>query len=185
MRYSRSQSFPESSRIKIQTEAEIGIYTLENYQELNNKLKKIILEFRKKYPESDNSNVKAWHTHFDTHKKEPKFNILLDKILKKSQEFLEVNFNLHLLNFWVMEYEKGNHAIRHNHWPATLSGVYYIDVEENSSPIIFENNFTIEPKNGMLLLFPSMVYHEVPPSKGKRIVASFNLIPSHFQQFIQ
>ena len=185
MRYSRSQSFPESSRIKIQTEAEIGIYTLENYQELNNKLKKIILEFRKKYPESDNSNVKAWHTHFDTHKKEPKFNILLDKILKKSQEFLEVNFNLHLLNFWVMEYEKGNHAIRHNHWPATLSGVYYIDVEENNSPIIFENNFTIEPKNGMLLLFPSMVYHEVPPSKGKRIFASFNLIPSHFQQFIQ
>ena len=185
MRYSRSQSFPESSRIKIQTEAEIGIYTLENYQELNNKLKKIILEFRKKYPESDNSNVKAWHTHFDTHKKEPKFNILLDKILKNSQEFLEVNFNLHLLNFWVMEYEKGNHAVKHNHWPASLSGVYYIDVEENSSPIIFENNFTIEPKNGMLLLFPSMVYHEVPPSKGKRIVASFNLIPSHFQQFIQ
>ena len=41
---------------------------------------------------------------------------------------------------------------------------------------IFENNFTIEPKNGMLLLFPSIVNHEVPPSKGKRIVASFNLL---------
>ena len=176
MRYSRSQSFPESSRIKIQTETEIGIYTLENYQKLNNKLKNIISDFRKEYPESDNSNVKAWHSHFDTHKKEPKFNILIDKILKKSQEFLEVNFNLHLLNFWVMEYEKGNHAIRHNHWPATLSGVYYIDVEENSSPIIFENNFVIKPKNGMLLLFPSIVNHEVPPSKGKRIVASINLL---------
>ena len=75
-----------------------------------------------------------------------------------------------------MEYEKGNHAVKHNHWPATLSGVYYIDVEENSSPIIFENNFVIKPKNGMLLLFPSIVNHEVPPSKGKRIVASINLL---------
>ena len=75
-----------------------------------------------------------------------------------------------------MEYEEGNHAVRHNHWPATLSGVYYIDVEENSSPIIFENNFSIKPKNGMLLLFPSIVNHEVPPSKGKRIVASINLL---------
>ena len=67
--------------MKIQTETEIGIYTLDNYQELNNELKKIILEFRKKYPESDNSSVKAWHTHFDTHHKEPKFKILIDKIM--------------------------------------------------------------------------------------------------------
>ena len=161
--------------MKIQAETEIAMYTLDNHQELNNKLKKIISDFRKEYPESDNSNVKAWHSHFDTHEKEPKFNILIDKIFKKSQEFLEINLNLHLLNFWVMEYEKGNHAVKHNHWPATLSGVYYIDVEENSSPIIFENNFVIKPKNGMLLLFPSIVNHEVPPSKGKRIVASFNL----------
>jgi len=162
--------------MKIQTETEIGIYTLENHQELNNKLKKIISDFRKEYPESDNSNVKAWHSHFDTHYKEPRFRILIDKVLKKSQEFLKMNCKLHPLNFWVMEYEKGNHAVKHNHWPGGLSGVYYIDVEENSSPIIFENNFTIEPKNGMLLLFPSIVNHEVPPSKGKRIVASFNLL---------
>ena len=161
--------------MRVQTETEIGIYTLENYQELNNKLKKIILEFRKKYPESDHSNVKAWHSHFDTHVKEPKFNILIDRVMDASKDFINIKCNLYLLNFWVMEYEKGNHAVKHNHWPATLSGVYYIDVEENSSPIIFENNFVIKPKNGMLLLFPSIVNHEVPPSKGKRIVASFNL----------
>ena len=150
-----------------------------DYIEINKELKKIILEHRENYiPDlgSDKSNVKAWHSHFDTHYKEPRFNILINKILKKSQEFLKINCNLHPLNFWVMEYEKGNHAVKHNHWPASLSGVYYIDVEENSSPIIFENNFTIEPKNGMLLLFPSIVNHEVPPSKGKRIVASINLL---------
>ena len=161
--------------MKIQTETEIGIYTLDDHQELNNKLKNIISDFRKKYPESDNSNVKAWHSHFDTHVKEPKFNILIDRVMDASKDFINIKCNLYLLNFWVMEYEKGNHAVKHNHWPATLSGVYYIDVEENSSPIIFENNFVIKPKNGMLLLFPSIVNHEVPPSKGKRIVASFNL----------
>ena len=161
--------------MKIQSETEIAIYTLDNHQELNNKLKKIISDFRKEYPESDNSNVKAWHSHFDTHIKEPKFNILIDRVMDASKDFINIKCNLYLLNFWVMEYKKGNHAVKHNHWPATLSGVYYIDVEENSSPIIFENNFVIKPKNGMLLLFPSIVNHKVPPSKGKRIVASFNL----------
>tara|TARA_B100001996_G_scaffold261357_1_gene203586 strand:+ start:61 stop:558 length:498 start_codon:yes stop_codon:yes gene_type:complete len=162
--------------MKIKTEAEIGIYTLDNHQELNNNLKNIISDFRKKYPESDTSNVKAWHSHFDTHHKEPKFNILIDRIMDKSKDFIKIKCNLHPLNFWVMEYEKGNHTLKHNHWPATLSGVYYIDVEENSSPIIFEDNYTVKPKNGMLLLFPSTVNHEVPPSGGKRIVASFNLL---------
>ena len=161
--------------MKIQTETEIGIYTLDNHQELNNKLKKIISDFRKEYPESDNSNVKAWHSNFDTHVKEPKFNILIDRVMDASKDFINIKCNLYLLNFWVMEYEKGNYTVKHNHWPATLSGIYYIDVEENSSPIIFENNFVIKPKNGMLLLFPSIVNHEVPPTKGKRIVASFNL----------
>ena len=162
--------------MKIKTEAEIGIYTLDNHQELNNNLKNIISDFRKKYPESDNSNVKAWHSHFDTHKKEPKFNILIDRIMDASRDFIKIKCNLYPLNFWVMEYGKGNYAVKHNHWPATLSGIYYIDVEENSSPIIFENDFVIKPKNGMLLLFPSIVDHEVPPSKGKRIVASINLL---------
>ena len=161
--------------MKIQAETEIAMYTLDNHQELNNKLKKIISDFRKEYPESDNSNVKAWHSHFDTHVKEPKFNILIDRVMDASKDFINIKCNLYLLNFWVMEYEKGNHTVKHNHWPATLSGIYYIDVEENSSPIIFENNFVIKPKNGMLLLFPSIVNHEVPPTKGKRIVASFNL----------
>ena len=161
--------------MKIQAETEIAMYTLDNHQELNNKLKKIISNFRKEYPESDNTNVKAWHSHFDTHVKEPKFNILIDRVMDASKDFINIKCNLYLLNFWVMEYEKGNHTVKHNHWPATLSGIYYIDVEENSSPIIFENNFVIKPKNGMLLLFPSIVNHEVPPSKGKRIVASFNL----------
>ena len=161
--------------MKIQAETEIAMYTLDNHQELNNKLKKIISDFRKEYPESDNTNVKAWHSHFDTHVKEPKFNILIDRVMDASKDFINIKCNLYLLNFWVMEYEKGNHTVKHNHWPATLSGIYYIDVEENSSPIIFENNFVIKPKNGMLLLFPSIVNHEVPPTKGKRIVASFNL----------
>ena len=162
--------------MKIQTETEIGIYTLDDHQKINKELKNIISEFRKKYPESDNSNVKAWHSHFDTHKKEPKFNMLIDRIMDASRDFIEIKCTLYPLNFWVMEYEKGNHTLKHNHWPATLSGVYYIDVEENSSPIIFEDNYAVKPENGMLLLFPSIVNHEVPPSNGKRIVASINLL---------
>ena len=164
----------------IQTEVEIGIYTLENHQKLNNELKKIILEFRKKYPKTDYSNVKAWHSHFDAHRKEPRFKILIDRIIDKAFEFMQANYDLRLNNFWVMEYEKGNYAVRHNHWPSTLSAVYYIDVEENSSPIIFDNDIKIQPKNGMLLIFPSVTKHEVPPTNGKRTVASCNMMAGLF-----
>ena len=83
----------------ILTETEIGIYTLDDYQELNTRLKKIISDFRKEYPESDNSNVKAWHSHFDTHYKEPRFRILIDRIMDASRNFIKVKGDLYPLNF--------------------------------------------------------------------------------------
>ena len=118
--------------ISIKTETNIGLFILDNYQELNRILKNIIFEFKNKYPESNTSNVNAWHSHYDTLHKEPRFNILTNKILEKSHEYFIKTNSLHLslypVNFWVMEYEKGNYTTKHNHHPAALSSVYYLSL---------------------------------------------------------
>jgi len=77
--------------------------------------------------------------------------------------------------------------------PSLLSGVLYINVDENSSPITFENpnpfitligttrydcTHTFRPKVGDLILFPSWLYHfsnELNKTEN-RIVISFNTL---------
>jgi uncharacterized protein (TIGR02466 family) len=87
----------------------------------------------------------------------------------------------------------------HNHPKANLSGVYYIEVPNNSGNLIFQNHnllanginnnynffdnpnfytyFTIMPKKYDLILFPAELLHFVTPniSNKKRISVAFNL----------
>ena len=85
----------------------------------------------------------------------------------------------------------------HKHPPYTFSGVYYIDVPENSGDIVFDNqfemnnyamsynewnslnckDFKVTPKSGMLLIFPAWLNHYVTPNKSKkeRLIYSFNI----------
>jgi len=74
-----------------------------------------------------------------------------------------------------MQYEAGDHAVSHNHFPADFSVVIYLDVSDDSSPITFENDLTITPKSGMMIIFPGMINHEVPQTNAKRIVLAMNL----------
>jgi hypothetical protein len=82
--------------------------------------------------------------------------------------------------------KKGEHTIRHSHFPSDFAACYYVDVEPGCSPIIFEkkiidgvhdNNepLTIQPQNGMLVLWPAILHHEVPPTETKRMVVAMNI----------
>ena len=76
-----------------------------------------------------------------------------------------------------MMYEDGESTQRHSHLPFDYSSCYYVDVEPDSAPIIFEKDLlTIQPENGMLLIWPSILEHEVPPTKGKRMGISMNIV---------
>ena len=79
-------------------------------------------------------------------------------------------------NFWAMKYSEGDCAYKHNHYPADFSCVYYISITEKSSPIVFENKLQIQPKDGMLVLFPGIVDHNVFPTKDKRIAFAANFV---------
>ena len=143
-------------------------------------LKEKIVSYRTENPESTNdyTNVDAWHSGWDLHKLED-FKSFADVICNLCIEIVGDCFGkfvpLKIIEMWAMQYEVGDSAKRHNHYPADISCSYYVDVEDGCSPIIFEDSIEIIPKNGMLVLFPSFVNHKVLSTNKKRTVISFNL----------
>lgn len=152
---------------------------LNNYEELNKELKEVIKEHRELYPQTNQSNVKAWHSNWDSHKSNPKFNLIVDKVLEFCKIITEEHFNQKIqfecFDMWTIQYEKGDYTVRHSHHPSDFACIYYVDVEPGCSPIIFEEELEIAPQNGMLLIFPAILNHEVPPTNSRRIVISMNI----------
>lgn len=157
---------------------------LKNRIDLNQKLTEVI---NSDYNENskvrrNDSNVKAWSTGWLEHIRNNNYDdliILTFKYLSKiEKEYMKVReplpYKIH--NLWAMKYVDGEYAIKHNHYPSDWSAVYYVDIEEKSSGIIFEEELTINPVPGMLLLFPSILDHRVLPTDGKRMVISMNII---------
>ena len=160
-------------------------------EEIRN-IKERIIQYRKENPVSNNSNVKAWHSHYLTHSRTNCFDDINRRIVNESDNILN-NFNntkikLNLFNMWVNIYEKGDRTELHSHLPIDYSCCYYVDIEENSSPLKFPPKLEIFPKNDMLVIFPGLLFHEVLPTNGRRIMIAMNLnyprrppnSPTHF-----
>ena len=80
-------------------------------------------------------------------------------------------------NTWINRYDVGDHAVDHRHLPNLVSVVYFIKTPEGSSPLIFtESGEEIEAKEGTAVIFPSHLYHHVPPNQCEdRITMAGNL----------
>ena len=164
---------------------------LEEHVEFNKYLKQVILQHRHHHPEDIPSNVKAWHSSWVTHEENPKFQPLIDRVLDAckfiSAGYYECdNIDYHVINMWAMMYEDTEWTKRHSHFPSDFAVAYYVDVEPGCAPVIFEsvvndevngNNqpLTLQPQNGMLAIWPAMLHHEVPPTKGRRMCISMNI----------
>ena len=172
-----------------------------------NKFKNIIENYRKENTEQmkfykatkdkinvindEYTNVNAWCSSYQTHEKTNLFkeyeNILNNHCENFYNNFVQ-NIKLKLADFWIVKYKKGDFAVKHNHGIGTtniISGCYYIDIEKNASPILFENQGPIYPKKDMLILFPSLLDHEVPKTTGKRLLVSFNFIRKNYNLVTQ
>ena len=132
-------------------------------------------------------------------KKELNFHI--ENYVKK---YLKVNNNLnfYFLNSWITKHYPDDFAQQHSHCNSLISGVYYLNVPENSGDIKFHKPFSntnlfhqnilidfeeytninadywlIESKKNSLLLFPSFLEHSVTKNLSKEIRYSiaFNL----------
>ena len=152
-------------------------------QEHSNNIKNLILDYEKKNPVGMNSNVKAWASDYETHQRTDIFSNYLNAIVQYSQHLynnlFSKNESLELGEFWIAHYRKGNFTVKHDHGTLLdeflISGCYYAYVEDNASPIIFNGQKLIYPKNDSLILFSSQTEHEVPPTDGERIIMSFNI----------
>lgn len=152
------------------------------------------------YPNRKLSNVGGWQSEdiclndFDEFK-------ILDHILNEKIDELKnsinPNYTFTLDNVWININEKGDYNDRHVHPVTAFSGTVYIQTDENTGKLRFVNEFhpikhypvrlndsdlfhqnvTYTPKDGMIVIFPAWLPHEVLPSESdnSRISFAFNI----------
>jgi len=109
------------------------------------------------------------------------------------------NYKIELSNFWINSNNKNDYNLLHSHPECNISGVYYIQVPENSGRIVFQNGdltkmsnknqfyfddanfhsrYFLPVKEDDLILFSSETLHYVEPNRSndERISVAFNLI---------
>jgi len=134
-------------------------------------------EYNKGY-KSNETNIKAsFTTSYFVHTENHKFLPLVTLVKNLCEEILQKQFNVKLNiqcnNCWGSIYNKGDYAIKHNHFPSILAACVYLDLEDNSSNIFF-NDYEIAVSKGSLIIFPGFVNHYVEPTEGKRVVVAMN-----------
>ena len=132
-----------------------------------------------------------------------KFKFLKDELLKEIKLFasdvMSYSNNFNITTSWFTKTEPGQGSSAHNHNNCMVSGVLYLQTKENCGNISFQNydnkryklqlkglnlfnspEWQIEPKDGLLLLFPSEVYHNVLKNNSDttRYSLAFNLVPT-------
>jgi len=109
-------------------------------------------------------------------------NVLNFPILKKLKEQIINILDKHelcLLDNWAQLYNKNNLHGVHNHYGSIYSGIIYLKGNKPSPTIFYDKNFNFYEhkfKNNTLLMFPSIIPHEVRSLKlnEERLIISFN-----------
>ena len=131
------------------------------------------------------------------------FNFLKDKILKNVNDYtkniLKYKNKFSITTSWITNTKINGSSNAHCHSNSMLSGVFYIECDQNYDKISFQNfnvpTWVIEPeeynvynsfkyyinvKKNLLILFPSEVLHKIEKNENKkeRISLAFNLLPT-------
>tara|TARA_Y100001963_G_C6784221_1_gene451636 strand:+ start:320 stop:937 length:618 start_codon:yes stop_codon:yes gene_type:complete len=158
-----------------------------------------------------NSNEGGWQSRKDLNKED---SILRKVLTKSLESYLNSGIffsgvSFHLNSMWININTKNHYNILHTHPCSDLSGVIYIKNPHNGGKIVFRSphEFTcfaethsyteeinkkydnygaywMDPKEGTILMFPSMLQHSVTPngSDEERITASFNITVSGWRE---
>ena len=167
----------------------IFYHDLKNSNEINRRLKKLILDWRDEDKGIVKSNVLGWHSTDDMNIK-PQFSFFIDEInnlqneIHLTEEYAN-NTELRVENMWANINHKYSYNRFHTHPGSLWSGVYYVQSPPNCGSILFKlvdrdlygtptyekDNIdrqthqwqTIEykPIEGRVILFPSWLGHEV------------------------
>ncbi len=141
-------------------------------------------ELRISHPESTPSNVVATYmSPWKSHLLNPKFTPLCNAVVQLARvsaagiggDLAKLNVELAVSDCWGAIYETSDLTRRHNHFPAEFAAAVYLEAAEDCAPIVFSGNTPVQPRPGMLLLFPGILDHEVPATSGRRVVVAMNL----------
>lgn len=128
---------------------------------------------------TNETNLKNYYTtSYFIHKTNYKFNFIVDTVSACCREiaintFNLNNFKINCFNCWGAVYKENDYAVEHNHFPSVLSAVIYLEAEKNASGVFFDKSY-IEVKPGLILIFPGILLHSVPKTKGVRTIVAMN-----------
>lgn len=186
----QDRALPKINQLAIPTELPVFWCSLFEHADQLLAARIAIDEVRLTHPESTPSNVKAvymspWKSHTLNEKFTPLAQTVNRIAREVAKEYLkadltQLNFELMLTDCWGVIYEGADYTMPHTHFPADFSAVVYLEVGDDSAPIIFGNSISVKPVPGLLVLFPGILLHSVPANKDKRVVLAmnFNKIPA-------
>ena len=129
------------------------------------------------------TNVKALMTSYTIFKESKVFNNLLSKIFSKCMEcpWVDLTNNHTISTAWGSVYKDKEECVPHSHGNSLVSFVYYIKVDNFSSPLKFHTSPPIEiyPKSNDLIMFRGHITHSVPPQSSigeDRVVLAGNIV---------
>ena len=117
----------------------------------------------------------------------------------KNKKLKYVNNDFIFTTSWSTKTEPGHSGEYHNHTNCMYSGVFYIDGDDQSGDISFENfntnsfqlipseynlnngkSFKVGVKKKMLIFFPSLLHHKIHKNKSSitRYSLAFNFLPT-------
>ena len=194
----------KTSEINLIFSTPIWTSHLNEYQDVNRKMeeyikKQMALDSKGKKA----SNINGWHSeNFNLKDEEVVFfiNTISVKIQKAMEDMgwdLKKN-KIEIPNIWSIINKRGSSNAMHIHSNSYISAAYYVKAPEKCGDIVFYDprqsrlvrkpkisklnslngeEVNIKPTDGLLVLFPSYLYHSVNEnlSNEERIVISFNV----------
>ena len=125
--------------------------------------------------------------------------MLIDEFYLFINEHMKYTNEFKITTSWFNKNLKGQSSNWHNHNNSMYSAVLYLQTDENSGKISFYNfsnqrfalsvtdynilnceNWKINPIDGMLLIFPSEMYHRIEENESNivRYSLAFNFLPT-------
>src|SRR5271156_1665512 len=184
----------------------IGRARLPDSEAMNHGLHALILDEEARYPSLGRSNIRGWHSRPDfLHRSDANVDALTSWIIWALRRMIcattgQDAFKGTLsINAWATVCRAGAYHAPHSHPDSAWSGVYYVDggAENRDQPMSgmlefldpragaeavsapgdpYGEPFRVRPQAGLLVVFPSWLYHWVHPYGGEtpRIAISFN-----------
>ncbi len=124
--------------------------------------------------------------------------IINAELYNYANNIMKYDADFKITTSWFTETDSMEQSQYHQHQNSFISGVLYLNVNEDSGSITFEdfrdeqikvpcteynvlngNAYTVQPVNGLILLFPSKMWHIVNKNKSehKRNSLAFNVMP--------